>query len=142
MEGFSPFSRFQVELSGSVQSLQRTEDEPGILESRSYFHGLIQEEIDAGIPANRIVLGGFSQGGAMAILSGLSANAKIGGIVGLSSWLLLGQKIQSLVTDANKETPILMCHGTQDPLIVPQLAQVSFQKLQEMGYNIKMKTYP
>ncbi|MBE3045318.1 dienelactone hydrolase family protein [Candidatus Bathyarchaeota archaeon] len=132
----------QVELNGTVEALQRSEDERGILESRVYFHQLIQEEINAGIPASRIVLGGFSQGGAMSILSGLTAPVKIAGVVGMSSWLLLGQKFKDLATDANKETPVLMCHGTLDPLVVPQLAQVSFQALKGYGYDIKMKTYP
>ncbi|KAL2114778.1 hypothetical protein VUR80DRAFT_88 [Thermomyces stellatus] len=131
-----------VQLNGTVESLQRSEDERGILESRAYFHQLIQEEIDAGIPANRIVLGGFSQGGAMSILSGLTASVKIAGIVGLSSWLLLGPKFKDLAPDVNKETPVLMCHGTFDPLVVPQIAQASFEALKGMGYDVKMKTYP
>lgn len=139
---FSRIPRPQVELNGTVEALQRSEDERGILESRVYFHQLIQEEIDAGIPANRIVLGGFSQGGAMSILSGLSAPVKVGGVVGMSSWLLLGQKFKDLATDANKDTPVLMCHGTFDPLVVPELAQKSFEALKGMGYDIKMKTYP
>ncbi|SPO00153.1 related to lysophospholipase [Cephalotrichum gorgonifer] len=131
-----------VELSGSIESLQRSEDERGILESRTYFHQLIQEEIDAGIPADRIVLGGFSQGGAMSIFAGLSASVKLAGIVGLSSWLLLGQQFKDRATEENKATPMLMCHGTMDPLVAPQLAQMSFQVLQGLGYDIKMKTYP
>lgn len=78
----------------------------------------------------------------MSILSGLTAPVKIAGVVGLSSWLLLGPKFKDLATDVNKETPVLMCHGTFDPLVVPQIAQVSFQALKGMGYDIKMKTYP
>lgn len=78
----------------------------------------------------------------MSILSGLSAPVKIAGVVGLSSWLLLGQKFKELATDLNKQTPVLMCHGTFDPLVVPPLAQLSFETLKGMGYDIKMKTYP
>ena len=74
-----------------MEAQARDEDKNGILASRDYFHSLIQEEIAAGIPADRIVLGGFSQGGAMSIFSGLTAPVKIGGIVGLSSWLLLNR---------------------------------------------------
>lgn len=122
--------------------MQRSEDEAGILESRSYFHDLIKQEIDAGIPANRIVLGGFSQGGAMSILSGLSATVKLGGIVGLSSWILLGGKFKDLVTPENKETPVFMGHGTFDPLVIFPLARISFEKLKELGYDVTFKTYP
>ena len=78
----------------------------------------------------------------MSIFSGLTAPVKIAGVVALSSWLLLRRKFEELATDVNKETPVLMCHGTLDPLVVPQLAQVSFEALKGMGYDIKMKTYP
>ncbi|CAI4210836.1 unnamed protein product [Parascedosporium putredinis] len=107
------------ELNGTLESLQRSEDEAGILASRTYFHQLIQEEIDGGISANRIILGGFSQGGAMSVLSGLSANVKLGGI-----------------------TPIFMAHGSFDPLVVPPLARLSYEKLKELGYDVTFKTYP
>ncbi|PKS09203.1 hypothetical protein jhhlp_003817 [Lomentospora prolificans] len=130
------------ELNGTIESLQRSEDEPGILESRKYFHSLVQEEINAGIPADRIVLGGFSQGGAMSIISGLSAHVKLGGVIALSSWLLLGGKFKDLATPENKQTPIFMGHGSYDPLVVPQLARMSYDKLKELGYDITMKTYP
>lgn len=61
---------------------QRSEDEAGIKRSMEYFHGLIKQEMDKGIPSNRIVIGGFSQGGAMSLLSGLTSPNKLGGIFG------------------------------------------------------------
>lgn len=61
---------------------QRSEDEAGIKRSQEYFHNLIKEEISKGIPANRIVIGGFSQGGAISLLSGLTYSEKLGGIFG------------------------------------------------------------
>jgi lysophospholipase-1 len=130
------------ELNGTIESLQQSEDEAGILESRSYLHELIQEEIDAGIPSERIVLGGFSQGGAMAILSGLTSKAKLGGVVALSCWLLLGKKFKDMATPENKQTPVFMCHGSYDPLVVPQLGQMTHQLLKGLGYQITMKMYP
>ncbi len=127
-----------------MEAQARDEDAAGILASRDYFHSLIQDEIAAGISADRIVLGGFSQGGAMSILSGLTAPVKIGGIVGLSSWLLLSRTFMDHVPEGNlnKKTPILMGHGDRDPLVLYPLAQASENKLKELGYDVAFKTYP
>src|ERR1700761_7510084 len=95
-------------------------DEPGILRSRTVFTKLITDEIDAGIPSNRIILGGFSQGGAMSLFTGVTTPHKLGGIFGLSCYLVLGDKIKDFVkesSDANKDTPIFMGHGDADDLV-------------------------
>lgn len=78
----------------------------------------------------------------MSVLSGLSANVKLGGIVALSCWLLLGGKFKELATPENKQTPIFMAHGSFDPLVVPPLARLSYEKLKELGYDVTFKTYP
>jgi predicted esterase len=103
----------------------------------------VQQEIDAGIPADRIVLGGFSQGGAMAIFSGLTAPARLAGIVGLSSYLLLSLKFRDLVPspNPNQDTPLLMCHGTADPVVPMPLGRLSRDMLNVMEYNVTMKLY-
>ncbi|KAI6781627.1 Acyl-protein thioesterase-like protein [Emericellopsis cladophorae] len=145
--GFPMPGWFDIKALGySVDSLGAKsvdEDRPGILRSQEYFHGLIQEEINAGIPSERIILGGFSQGGAMSILSGLTASVKLGGIVGLSSWLLLSQSFKDLVpaSNINKATPVLMGHGDIDPLVRFPLAQDSEKTLKDLGYDVTMKVY-
>lgn len=98
----------------------------------------------AGIASDRIVLGGFSQGGAMSIFAGLLAPFKLGGIVGLSSWLLLNRTFKDRVpTDSpNRDTPVFMGHGDRDPLVLYPLAQASEKKLTELGYKVSFKTYP
>ncbi|KAK7433200.1 hypothetical protein QQZ08_000135 [Neonectria magnoliae] len=133
-----------VALGGDVNTLVRNEDTEGIKLSQKYFHDLIQEEITSGIPADRIVLGGFSQGGAMALLSGLTFTAKLAGIVGLSSWLLLSQAFHNMISpqDANRQTPVLMYHGDQDPVVHTNRGKLSADKLKELGYNVTWKTYP
>ncbi|KAK3941941.1 Phospholipase/carboxylesterase/thioesterase [Diplogelasinospora grovesii] len=130
-------------IDGTAESLSRSEDEAGILRSQEYFHGLIQNEVDAGIPGDRIVLGGFSQGGAISIFSGLTAKVKLAGIVGLSSYLLLSTKFDKLVPkpEFNKETPILMAHGDCDVVVKWELGDKSYRQLKDMGYNVKMTTY-
>ncbi|GAB1312160.1 Acyl-protein thioesterase 1 [Madurella fahalii] len=130
-------------IDGSADSLRRNEDEAGILLSQAYFHELIQKEIDSGIPADRIVIGGFSQGGAMSIFSGLTAKVKLAGIVALSSYLLLSLKFADLVPkpEVNKETPIFMAHGDSDQVVNIELGKKSFDLLKGMGYNPKFKIY-
>jgi lysophospholipase I len=119
------------------------EDDTGILQSQAYFHSLIQDEISAGIPADRIVLGGFSQGGAMSIFSGLTAPVKLAGIIGLSSWLLLHQSFASHVPagEINKATPIFMGHGDRDPLVRYTLAEQTVSVLKGLDYDVTLKTY-
>lgn len=133
-----------VSIDGSPDSLRRSEDEAGILLSQKYMHSLIQSEIDSGIPSDRIVLGGFSQGGALSIFSGLTAPFKLAGIVALSSYLLLSLKFAQLVPkpEHNKETPVWMGHGDSDNVVNFQLGKRSYEMLKEMGYNATFKVYP
>jgi predicted esterase len=121
----------------------REEDEAGIIKSRDYFHSLIAGEIEKGIPANRIVLGGFSQGGAMSLLSGVTAPQKLGGIFGLSCYLLLQKKLQELVPadNPNKETPIFMGHGDIDPVVAYKFGLATAEALKKGGWNVDFQTY-
>lgn len=121
----------------------RTDDEAGIIKSQLVFHSLIAEEVKAGIPTERIVLGGFSQGGAMSLLAGVTAPTKIGGIFGLSCYLLLKDKIRDMVPadSPNKATPIFMGHGTADPVVKYQYGQATANQLKEWGWNVDFRTY-
>jgi predicted esterase len=94
----------------------REQDEAGITKSKDYFHSLIDEEVAKGIPANRVVVGGFSQGGAMALLSGVTYKNQLGGIFGLSCYLLLQKKIKEMIpsdspNQSSKTTPRLYALG-------------------------------
>ncbi|KAK0613138.1 Phospholipase/carboxylesterase/thioesterase [Bombardia bombarda] len=131
-------------VDGSAESLRRSEDEAGIVLSEAYVHGLIQHEIDAGIPADRIVLGGFSQGGAMSLFAGLTAMARLAGIVALSSYLPLSLRFAELLPKPqfNEQTPVLMAHGDADQVVNFQLGKTSFEYLEERGYNVSLKVYP
>lgn len=89
--------------------MRENEDAEGIKASAEYLNTLIQQEIDAGIPADRIVLGGFSQGGAMSIYTGLMAKVKLAGVVSLSGWLLLSKTFREALNAGpkmNENTPI------------------------------------
>ncbi|KAI0019052.1 Phospholipase/carboxylesterase [Xylariomycetidae sp. FL0641] len=131
-------------LSGKIEDIRANQDESGILTTREYLNGLIQSEIDAGVPANRIVLGGFSQGGASSLFTGLTAKVKLAGIVALSSWLPLDAKFPDFVkeSDNNRDTPILMCHGDMDPVVPTPLGKMSFDMLKSQGFSASLKMYP
>ncbi|EMD40368.1 hypothetical protein CERSUDRAFT_110964 [Gelatoporia subvermispora B] len=93
------------------------DDEAGMLRTVHLLNQLITNEIDAGIPASRILLGGFSQGGAMSVVTGLTTERKLAGIVALSAWLPLKDKLKAMVSDHYKSVPIFWGHGKEDPLI-------------------------
>lgn len=121
----------------------RDEDEEGIVKSRDYFHSLIDSEIAKGIPANRIVIGGFSQGGAMSLLSGVTYKSQLGGIFGLSCYLLLQKKIKEMIPadSPNQATPIFMGHGDADPVVAYKFGSLSAKELTNHGYKVDFRTY-
>ncbi|KAH9948748.1 lysophospholipase I [Amylocystis lapponica] len=99
------------------RELTGPQDEEGMMESARTLYALISAEIDAGLPANRILLGGFSQGGTMSILAGLSCEHKLGGIVVLSGRVPLPDKFSTLVKPQNKTVPIFWGHGKEDVMV-------------------------
>ncbi|KAF7197213.1 Acyl-protein thioesterase 1 [Pseudocercospora fuligena] len=121
----------------------RSEDEAGILRSQKVFHTLIEDEIKAGIPTERIVLGGFSQGGAMSLMAGITNPTKLGGIFGLSCYLLLQGKVRELVPkdSPNQQTPIFMGHGDADPVVRYAWGKATADKLKDWGWNVTFNTY-
>lgn len=113
----------------------RTQDEPGILRSRDYLNTLIKEQNEKGIPSSRIVLGGFSQGGAMSVFTGLTNKEKLGGVFGLSCYLLLSDRVKNYIPEnwPNKNTPFFLAHGRSDDVVKHQFGEKSAQMLKEMG---------
>ncbi|POS87103.1 hypothetical protein EPUL_002068 [Erysiphe pulchra] len=125
--------------------LNTYQDETGILASRSYFHDFIATEISNGIPSERVVLGGFSQGAAMSILSGITCPSKIAGIFALSGYMLLPNKVRELlaqVGDTNKETKIFMGHGEDDLLVKAEWGKFAEQLLKSLGFKVDLRMYP
>lgn len=121
----------------------REEDEEGIVKSRDYFHSLIDAEVAKGIPANRVVIGGFSQGGSMSLISGVTYKSQLGGIFGLSCYLLLQKKIKEMIPadSPNKDTPIFMGHGDADQVVAHKFGKMSADELVNLGYNVDFRTY-
>ncbi|KAH9062742.1 Phospholipase/carboxylesterase/thioesterase [Lactarius vividus] len=93
------------------------EDEVGMLSTVSYINQLISAEVDSGIDPGQIVVGGFSQGAAMSLLCGLANERQLGGVVSLSGWLVLRNKIKAMCSSHATSNPIFWGHGTADPLV-------------------------
>lgn len=121
---------------------ERAEDEAGIRESEGVVKQYIEQQIAQGIPANKIVIAGFSQGGAIAFQSGLRYPQRLAGIMALSTYLPLGASVAAEASAANRDVPILMCHGSRDGVVPAQLGQKSRDTLQSLGYQIDWRTYP
>ncbi|KAK1758482.1 Phospholipase/carboxylesterase/thioesterase [Echria macrotheca] len=133
-----------TDMGRDVDSLRRNEDKEGLLRTTEYVHSLIKQEMDAGIPSNRIVLGGFSQGGAVSLFAGLTAKVKLAGIVALSAYLMLSGQFAELVPkpEFNKDTPVFMGHGDSDMVVPTQLGIRSKDVIKGLGYDVTMKVYP
>ena len=121
----------------------RTEDEAGVLGSQKFLHSLIQDEIDAGILPERIVLGGFSQGGSMGLMAGVTYPKRLGGIFGLSCLLLLKDRVKDMVPaeSTSKKTPLFMGHGDADRIVQYAWGKMSAEKLRKWGWTVKFETY-
>ncbi|MXS84940.1 alpha/beta hydrolase [Nitrosomonas sp. HPC101] len=118
------------------------EDKVGLHRSRRAIVALIEHENQRGIPSNRIILAGFSQGAAMALHIGLRHPDKLAGILALSGYLPLADKIRQEAHAANQATPILMAHGNYDSVVPAELARSSLQLLRNYHYSVTWYEYP
>ncbi len=126
----------------SMAELQRKPDEAGVRQSQALIEQLITRENERGIASDKIILAGFSQGGAIALQTGLRYRDALGGIMALSTYLTLEDSFAAEATIANANIPILMAHGTQDPLIPLSLAISSRTKMEARDYKIEWREYP
>lgn len=116
-------------------------DVEGIYEAIANIHQLIDNEIEAGIPSNRIFLAGFSQGGYTALLSGLFYPKKLGGLIGLSTFLWKPEDFEKRLEPANKTTPIFLAHGKNDALLPLHYGDNAAHFFKSEGYNVDYHIY-
>lgn len=126
---------------GQLSNILTQEDEAGMYASEIAVCNLIAHEIKLGTAYNKIILAGFSQGGAMALHTGLRYPKTLGGIMVLSAYLPLRNKIFVEANPANQTSPIMMAHGTEDPLIPLKFASSSHEMLTQHNYNVAWHTY-
>lgn len=118
------------------------QDEMGLNQSREQVFSYIKAAKAKGIPANRIFLAGFSQGGAVALYAGLSYTESLGGILALSTYLPLRYQFDAYVHAQSRQTPIFMGHGSYDEVISLATAEQSRHFLQNQQYRLDWHTYP
>lgn len=117
-------------------------DSAGITESVGHIEKLIAREIKRGVASNNIFLGGFSQGAAIALTTGLCYSKTLGGIIGLSGYLPLAQELPEMINPANQKTPVFLAHGTLDPVVPFGLGLYAHTFLKHAGYTVDWNSYP
>lgn len=123
--------------------LARTmEDERGLRASQTRINGLLEREADRGVPPSRIVIAGFSQGGAIALQTGLRYPRKLAGIMVLSGYLPLASTLSKERSAANHTTPIFMAHGIHDDIVPESLGAASRDALVQASYKVEWHRYP
>lgn len=121
---------------------QAKQDVEGIRATDTAVRALIQRENERGIPTHRIVLAGFSQGGAVALYTGARLPDKLAGIMGLSCYLLQASTLEEERSAANQQTPIFLGHGAYDPVVDLRLGEDSRKALETAKYSVEWHTYP
>jgi len=125
-----------------AQARQPREDEAGLRESFAAVHALIDREVSRGVPANRIVLGGFSQGCAVTLGAGLRYPQRLAGLAGMSGYLPLAQATAAERRDANALTPLFLAHGQRDQVIGLDRGVASRDALKALGMAVEWHDYP
>jgi phospholipase/carboxylesterase len=118
------------------------EDEAGIRASGEGIRALVRRERERGIPADRIVLAGFSQGGAMALHTALRETERLAGVLALSTYLPLEGTLEAEAHPANAAVPLFLAHGTEDPIVPIALGETVRDRLRSQGHDVEWHTYP
>lgn len=117
------------------------ESEPDIRKSQAQIEALIQRERDRGVPSDKIVLVGFSQGGALALHVGLRWPEPLAGVIVLSAYMLMSEHVAAEQAAANANTPMLFCHGSQDPMVPMWLGKAGYDQVKALNPERPMQWY-
>jgi phospholipase/carboxylesterase len=123
-------------------SIDRQVDRTGIVRSVAAVELLIESEIESGVPAQHIFLAGFSQGAVIALNTGLKTTKRLAGIIALSGYLPFADEAIAAANPVNRDTPIYIAHGTQDPIVPFVLGETAATELQAAGYAVSWHSYP
>lgn len=123
-------------------SIERKIDVDGLLKSVQQIDALIQREIDRGIASDRIVLAGFSQGGAVAYHAALCYPKRLAGLITLSTYMATAELIEQQRSDINRNIPVVIHHGTADDVVPISLGTQATEKLQQLGYQPQWHSWP
>ena len=127
---------------GDLEGRSKEPDESGVRVSQTAIGAIIEREVSRGVQAEKIVLAGFSQGGAIALQAGLRYPQKLGGVMALSTYLPLAESFTKEASAQNRATPIFMAHGVDDAVIQHSIGVRSRDVLVEAGYDVEWHEYP
>jgi phospholipase/carboxylesterase len=127
---------------GDLEGKSKQADEAGVRASQAAISQIIDRQIEEGIAAEKIVLAGFSQGGAIALQTGLRYPKRLAGIMALSTYLPLAETLLQEAAQENRKTSILMAHGTQDNVVPYAMGERSAAFLVQQGYDVEWHEYP
>jgi len=127
---------------GDLEGKSRRADAVGVHESQEQINALVEREAKRGIAARKVVLAGFSQGGAVALQTGLRYPQELAGVMALSTYLPLADSLPQEAAAANKSTPVFMAHGIYDPVVPLMMGAGSMTFLTGLGYLVEWKQYP
>lgn len=122
--------------------IDRDQDMDGIRASVGMIDALLDEQIAAGVAPERLVLAGFSQGGAIALRCGLARRKRLAGLIGLSTYLVGGENLEDWISESARAMPIFMGHGNQDPIVPVTLGEASTKRLRSAGFEVTWQTWP
>jgi phospholipase/carboxylesterase len=117
-------------------------DAAGLAEASRRVGDYVRGEVESGVPADRIVLAGFSQGGAVALFAGLRHRQRLAGILALSTYLPFPGQLAAEKSAANADVPILMCHGREDPMVKLWMGSETRELLESQGHAVEWHDYP
>lgn len=117
-------------------------DVDGVTESANQVRQLIESEMAKGIPSERIVLAGFSQGGVIAYYLGTQFEHKLAGMLTLSTYMCEAEKTSQLAHEANKQTPVMVAHGQFDEVVPMFMGKAAFKVMEDIGYPVAWHEYP
>lgn len=118
------------------------QDVAGIRASSARVRAYIDAEMAAGIPASKLVLCGFSQGGAIALHAGLRLDSPLAGVVGLSTYMPLHETLEAEASPLSRQTPLFLAHGRADPVVAYAWGESTARGLQQRGYAVEWRSYP
>lgn len=121
-------------------NIDRKVDTIQLLNSAKAVARLIDREVERGVQSSRIVVAGFSQGGAVAIQTALTYPKRLAGLLGLSTYFATANNIEP--NPVNAGLPVSLCHGSADPMVPEAIGRRGYQQLREMGYAAEYRTYP
>ena len=122
-------------------SLDAEQDEEGVQSSASMLSLLVDDELRRGITSDRIILAGFSQGGAVALYAGLTSDRPLGGVMALSAYLPLAQQLTAETTRAEHLPSVFMAHGRRDAVVPFSYAEASYRQMKDLGIPVDWNTY-